>query len=235
MRLSVIIVVLLIAADISLAMYHYTFNKRHIPSPLAEYAPYLKISFVPLMTLFWHLISPTHPIWIYLYGFFAWGGDTLLLSSDFAIYKYGGISFFLSHVMMIIHLKIKWSRVPLYAYSMMIPGMVYINIFLIPQLVDVSLKAFCFVSYALILVIGSCHAIARVSYLPFKNASYLCLIFGYWFYLISDSMLLKREKLGVTVNLDVEVMSTYFIAQILNYVGVAIDPREKALKESKKD
>ncbi|OHT08306.1 hypothetical protein TRFO_04919 [Tritrichomonas foetus] len=231
MKFLLFLAVSLLITDISLAMYHYNFNRRHISSPLQDYAPYLKISFVPLMAWIWHLISPSHSKWIYLYAFFAWGGDTFLLSKSFDVYKYGGVSFFLSHVMMIIYLNIKWSKVPLKAYFLMIPGIILITIYLIPQMVNPSLQSFCFISYALILVIGSCNAIARWSILKFSNPSFLCCVFGYWFYLISDSVLLKKEIVGASRNLDCEVMGTYFMAQILIFIGIAIDPLQNQQRQ----
>lgn len=235
MKFSLIIVLLLLTADISIAMYHYTCLKREIPSPLIKYSPYLKVSFVPLVTCLWYLISPTHSIWVFLYALFALGGDAFLLSSDFKIYKYGGVSFFLSHVMMIIFLNIKWRQVPLYAYLMMIPGIIFTIFEFIPPMLEKSIKSFCFTSYAIMLCLGLCSSIARVDHLSFSNASYLCILIGYFLYFISDYFLLNLEMFK-GYNLRVEVMSTYFTCQILIFVGFAIDPREKEIvKETKKE
>ncbi|KAK8886254.1 hypothetical protein M9Y10_041714 [Tritrichomonas musculus] len=234
MRVSLIIVLLLLTTDISVAMYHYTCLKREVPSPLQPYSPYLKVSFIPLTTCLWYLISPTHSILVFLYALFALGGDAFLLHSDFKVYKYGGVSFFLSHLMMIIFLNISWRRVPLYAYLMMIPCILFTTFVFAPPMLEKSLKSFCFVSYAIILCLGLCNSIARLDHLSFSNPSYLCILIGYFLYFLSDYFLLNLEMFK-GYNLRVEVMSTYFTCQILIFVGFAIDPREKQAKEIKKD
>lgn len=215
-------------------MVHYSYLKLKMPSPLQKYAPYLKVSFVPLATCLWYLISPTHSILVFLYALFALGGDAFLLSSDFKIYKFGGVSFFLSHVMMIIFLNIKWRKVPTYAYMMMIPGILFTIFEFIPAMLEKSIKSFCFTSYAIILCLGLCNSIARLDHLAFSNASYLCILIGYFLYFISDYFLLNLEMFK-GYNLRVEVMSTYFTCQILIFVGFAIDPREKAVTNEKKN
>ena len=198
-----------------------------ITSPLQNIAKLLKISFVPLACCLYSVISRKQSIWIYLYALFAWGGDTFLLSNDFNIYKYGGVSFFLSHCMMIVFFRIHWSKVPKKCYLMMIPGILLICADLIPKMIQPTLQSFCFVSYGLILVIGSCNAIARLDHLSFRDLSYIFCVVGYWFFLVSDYILLKKEMFGSDKNLDVEIMSTYFIAQLLIFIGVSKEERKE--------
>jgi uncharacterized membrane protein YhhN len=215
---------LLLYGVLVLVFYHYSLERAELLSPVSAVYPVLKASIVPLIGLAWHLTSVLRPRKIYLYILFSTIGDVFLMNYDFRIYAVGGVFFFLAHLTIALHFEITWRGVPLLAYVLMVPDVAVPMFFLVPQFRAGSVQAFTFAIYTALLEVGACSSVARLQHREVRDRSFLLCAFGYFLYVISDTLLIWGElKKSPYRLIQIEVMATYVAAQTLILMSAAAD------------
>jgi hypothetical protein len=78
------------------------------------------------------------------------------------------------------------------------------------------------------LELAGCSSIARIGVCDFTSPSYFLCVFGYFMFILSDSLLLRGELLKTDYRANQKaVMGTYITAQLLILISAAIDPRQQ--------
>ena len=215
---------------LQMMFYHYYCKRNNMPSPFASIYPALKTMAVPAMGACWHFLSPAHQFTTYAYIVCAALGDLFLMNYDFRIYAIGGFFFFLAHVFLTLRFGVEWRKVPWYAYVLMLPNLLVVGVYLVPELFRATVQAACFAGYSFFLEVGACSAVARVHKYTFKSMSYWLAVIGYFLFLGSDALLLKGEVVHVEVYPQMEIMGTYLAGQIMIMLALAIDPLQTKQK-----
>jgi hypothetical protein len=91
-----------------------------------------------------------------------------------------------------------------------------------------------FAVYTTAIEISPCSAVAPIQVRPFRNHSFIAGTIGYFLFVVSDTLPLRGElQKAPCPTIQIEVMATYVIAQILILAAAAIDGG--AQSQGKKD
>lgn len=178
-----------------------------------------KIFLMPSITLLWYFMTETHNFVIFYFIVFSWFGDIFLLFNNFLFLMLGGISFGISHLIMIHFYEIHWSLVPFYSYLLLLPGTVFLFGNLIPKIKINQAKDCCVILYCIILQLSYASATARSYMYPILHPSFILSYFGYFSFLISDYFLLSVELQVSQKPRRVEIMGFYSLSEIMIELG----------------
>lgn len=178
-----------------------------------------KVFLMPSITLLWYFMTETHNLLVFLFIIFSWFGDLFLLNSNFLCLMLGGISFGISHLIMIHFYGIHWSLVPFYSYILLLPGTLFLFGNLLPKIKITHAKDLCVIIYCLILQLSYASATARSYIYPIYHPSFILSYFGYFSFLISDYFLLSVELQVSQKPRRVEIMGFYSLSEILIVLG----------------
>jgi uncharacterized membrane protein YhhN len=186
-----------------------------------------KVLLLPLIGLIWNQITTDFDRRVIAFVILSWMGDVFLFAhihKDFfqwTLALIGSIGFLLAHFTMISYFRIKLSQVPWWAPLFAIPS-ACLCVRLLPRLNcgGVSQK-FAFVYY-FVLQAAFITAVMRAGSIAVSHPSYLLCAIGYFWSVISDSILLAREFGVVKKEYRCETMGTYAIAQTMIVVGCGL-------------
>ncbi|OHT16637.1 yhhn family protein [Tritrichomonas foetus] len=184
-----------------------------------------KVTLVPSIALIYLQVAEYYQSFsrkIVFYMIFAWFGDVFLFSNQFGFTLFGAISFAISHFAVISFYDIHWLYVPKYFILLVLPGTLFLFAHLIPKIKLEYNHEYFVVLYCIILQFTYASAAARCSTYPLTHPSFLMCYIGYFFFLVSDYFLIKKELKISPKPRRVEIMSTYAIAQTLIILGTAL-------------
>lgn len=210
-----------------LMMKHFIHTHETGEDYINLYYVVLKSLIVPSLGLYWYGITYNVAKDITWYIVLAFLGDFFLLSYDFKIYFFGGLAFFLSHIVLIYHYRVRWNKVPFYGYLIILPGFFLHAIFLYPKLVQPKAQAIIFFVYSFSIQIAHASTIGYASVYSLSDLHNLLPVFGYILFVVSDFFLLYKEITLVTYDWNILIMGTYIAAQFLILTGLGIAPRSK--------
>ena len=72
----------------------------------------------------------------------------------------------------------------------------------------------------------SCCSATRLTEFGYSHPTFYLTYIGYQFFVVSDAILLYAMATELNKRTDLQVMSTYIVAQLLIAIGVALQPNE---------
>jgi len=170
---------------------------------------------VPLIAAVW-VQTARHRHWkVVCYMALAWIGDAALLADEKAgllswtVAGIGALSFALSHALCISYSDVRPSPVPIHAWALIAP------------LLAVALPPFRFDTGEEVMCVAYCAAVARSTRYASTSASFVLVLVGYFCFLMSHVILIRRVFNVEPRPQRVEVLSTYIIAQMCIVFGMA--------------
>ncbi|KAH0788507.1 yhhn family protein [Histomonas meleagridis] len=157
---------------------------------------------------------------ITLFAVFTWLGDACLISRKFSINAIGAACFALGHLLLNIYFHIHWLQVPKKDLLIILPLPIIFLLIFVPHFRFQKIRDYFASCYFCLLLYNCACASARIYTYPITHPSYLMCLFGYIFFVISDSILVAYEMgMGSKKPHRFGVLSTYYIAQTLIISG----------------
>jgi hypothetical protein len=228
-RFFIISVLSLIAFSLVLIplLYHYHCADSGLPSPLAAYVIPLKGSLVPILAIFWILVSPVRHLSIYVVTVTSTIGDLLMISIDPQKVLIAGFLFGFTHIAFFIYWIPDIPKVPLSAYWAMVPNIAMIAFQVLPSPRQFTFMHAKFMFYSIWLLGAASASIARGYAHNWQHYSYVFAAFGYFAFCVSDAILLGEElKRGPGPRTsEMYIVLSYAVAQVCLYFSLVIDPK----------
>ena len=157
------------------------------------------------------------------FSFFTWAGDVFLIPDPFVYQAIGVACFAAGHISMNIVFNIHWLQVSKKHLFSILPIPIIFLLLFVPHFRFKKTRDYFATCYFCLLLYNCACAAARIYVYPATHISYLMCLFGYIFFVISDSILASYEmKMGSKNPRRVAVLSTYYIAQALIISGAVL-------------
>ena len=190
--------------------------------------PFLKSTFMPSLLILYCAISKKKlNVLVIAYYAAATIGDAFLLSFESIFVLIGGFGFLLSHILvsLIFMGDFSFKQISVKTLLLFLPVFTLHALILFPKVILSNSSLFDKLSclaYSSVLEFAAFCSVARSQRRMIKDASFILCFIGYIFFIASDSMLLHKLITADESNIDVQCMSTYFIAQILITLGISL-------------
>lgn len=208
----------LITLNVTILLINLRLGKGNLygKSPHVFYCT--KILLVPTIASLWFYTADRHDPLVSSFLIGSWCGDVFLLSSKILFTILGGFSFALGHISMILFFNVHLSFLTLYSILLTLPT-VFLFSRLIPQIKFEYAKDYGALVYCFILQFAFAASAARSCIYPIYHPSFLLCYLGYFFFLISDYYLIKKELKITSEPKRVEIIGCYALSEIMIIAG----------------
>lgn len=225
-KILLVFISILIFLDVFLITFNNSYNNSHKKSPIRSIYRIIKPIYPILIGILYLVITPIIEIKPIIFCILCAAGDLILMYDNIICLLIGGSCFLVSHILMIIRLWPKWNYIQFYSYALMIPPIALFICFLYFSCKELDfINGLIFALYFLVALVAQFITLFR-SY-PWYSPTYILCSLGYFFFLISDYILLYGYTFNNSLDYMVEIMLTYIIALILIIIGVSLEPSLK--------